>query len=530
MEFNPFDTIIIWIDSDGNTVQQVLTASGVSNITGIAVTSGGSLTVNNTPVLTVGASGSVMLPSGVTVEDGTSGSGTALVTTAYVDSNAILISGNQQVSGIKNFADPVTVGAGGVTGHNLLQINGGTTPASVIAGVTSLVEIDSENPNFSDFQYRLSSYIPGAPAIILSKSRGMLNAPTSVSGGDWLGTNLYLAYNGSTWGWAAKFDAYIDGTVTSGSSPGMFVWATTPQGGNTPIERFRIGSNGLITISSLTANRVLITNDSKQLLSSSITDTEIITLSGIQSNIQTQLNDKASSSLSGILVAGYQAADTSMSGVLKSYTDTRDGVVSGALVSAYQAADTSMSGVLKSYTDTRDGVVSGAFIAADTLVSGALNNSKVAKAGDTMTGLLVLSADPTASGHAATKQYVDDQSHKLINIAFGSGTVYAISHNSGTWTTRARLIFPGSTFFKTIIKFSVIAYAGAANNSGSIRIQDVTNGNTVATISSITATSATLYSTTSISNVPTNTAIFEIQIQRNSGNSTIYCNSLQLEG
>lgn len=32
---------------------------------------------------------------------------------------------------------------------------------------------------------------------------------------------------------------------------------------------------------------------------------------------------------------------------------------------------------------------------------------KVAKAGDTMTGLLTLSADPTAALHAATKQYVD---------------------------------------------------------------------------------------------------------------------------
>src|SRR5262245_59341085 len=35
------------------------------------------------------------------------------------------------------------------------------------------------------------------------------------------------------------------------------------------------------------------------------------------------------------------------------------------------------------------------------------DTSRVAKAGDTMTGLLVLSADPTAALGAATKQYVD---------------------------------------------------------------------------------------------------------------------------
>ena len=38
-----------------------------------------------------------------------------------------------------------------------------------------------------------------------------------------------------------------------------------------------------------------------------------------------------------------------------------------------------------------------------------IDSEKVAKAGDTMTGLLTLSADPTANLHAATKQYVDTE-------------------------------------------------------------------------------------------------------------------------
>jgi hypothetical protein len=60
------------------------------------------------------------------------------------------------------------------------------------------------------------------------------------------------------------------------------------------------------------------------------------------------------------------------------------------------------------YTDAR--------VAANTTVSGKANTSyvdtqdatKVAKAGDTMTGLLTLSGDPTAALDAATKQYVDN--------------------------------------------------------------------------------------------------------------------------
>ena len=63
-----------------------------------------------------------------------------------------------------------------------------------------------------------------------------------------------------------------------------------------------------------------------------------------------------------------------------------DTALSGALVSAYQAADTSMSGVLVSSI-----------------------NTKLALSGGIMTGPITLSADPTVSGQAATKQYVDSR-------------------------------------------------------------------------------------------------------------------------
>ena len=60
----------------------------------------------------------------------------------------------------------------------------------------------------------------------------------------------------------------------------------------------------------------------------------------------------------------------------------------------------------------------------------------VLKAGDTMTGLLVLSADPTAALGAATKQYVDAVSTKLANGYFlytagAAATSHTVTHNMG---------------------------------------------------------------------------------------------------
>jgi hypothetical protein len=66
------------------------------------------------------------------------------------------------------------------------------------------------------------------------------------------------------------------------------------------------------------------------------------------------------------------------------------------------ASDSSGFIVVSTTTDTELGYVSGVTSAIQTQI-----NSKVAKAGDTMTGFLTLNEDPTENLHAATKQYVD---------------------------------------------------------------------------------------------------------------------------
>ena len=66
----------------------------------------------------------------------------------------------------------------------------------------------------------------------------------------------------------------------------------------------------------------------------------------------------------------------------------------------------STDAAVKAYADAGDATVSAAFAAADAALTTSVNG-KVAKAGDTMTGPLVLPADPTINLQAATKQYVD---------------------------------------------------------------------------------------------------------------------------
>ena len=63
--------------------------------------------------------------------------------------------------------------------------------------------------------------------------------------------------------------------------------------------------------------------------------------------------------------------------------------------------------------------------------------TKVSKAGDTMTGLLVLSADPSANLGAATKQYVDQAETDAISTASSDATSKANAAQSAATTAAA---------------------------------------------------------------------------------------------
>jgi len=92
----------------------------------------------------------------------------------------------------------------------------------------------------------------------------------------------------------------------------------------------------------------------------------------------------------------------------------------------------------KNYVDQEIAALSGAVV-TDTeilVISGALQadiDSRVLRAGDTMTGFLTLSADPTASGHAANKNYVDTQlstAQPMVQVDFTTGTDLDVTQNT----------------------------------------------------------------------------------------------------
>jgi hypothetical protein len=113
----------------------------------------------------------------------------------------------------------------------------------------------------------------------------------------------------------------------------------------------------------------------------------------------------------------------------KAYTDTRE----TAITTAYEAYADQAEVDAKAYTDTEiAALVDSAPELLDTLneLAAAIGDNpnyatdlatsvgtKVSKAGDTMTGLLVLSADPSANLGAATKQYVDQAEADAISTA-----------------------------------------------------------------------------------------------------------------
>ena len=79
-------------------------------------------------------------------------------------------------------------------------------------------------------------------------------------------------------------------------------------------------------------------------------------------------------------------------------------------------------GTIKAYADAGDAAVTAAFQAADATQTTAING-KVTKAGDTMTGPLVLPGAPSTANQAANKKYVDDS----ISAATGGAGATAAS-------------------------------------------------------------------------------------------------------
>ena len=88
----------------------------------------------------------------------------------------------------------------------------------------------------------------GAANHVFVRARGTTASPTTVASGDELGAVSFQGRETSTVVEAARISAFVDGTPGSLDMPGRLVFATTPDGTNSPTERMRIDSAGNVGI------------------------------------------------------------------------------------------------------------------------------------------------------------------------------------------------------------------------------------------------------------------------------------------
>jgi hypothetical protein len=105
-----------------------------------------------------------------------------------------------------------------------------------------------------------------------------------------------------------------------------------------------------------------------------------------------------------------------------------------------------------------------------------------------------------------------------IILSFQSQSAPNISINSSTYTAAAQFIYAGTSSVFSPSKIEVIL-AGTNNpTTGSVRIQDITNNQTIAEITGVNpGTIETIISLGIVSNLPLSDAIFEVQLRKDSG-------------
>ena len=147
------------------------------------------------------------------------------------------------------------------------------------------------------------------------------------------------------------------------------------------------------------------------------TTTELNYVDGVTSGIQGQLDDKApldAPALTGIPTAPTAAPGTNNTQIAT--TAYADAAVAAIVDGAPDLLNT-LNELAAAINDDEN--------FASTLTT--LAGEKVAKSGDTMTGLLVLSADPSAELGAATKQYVDTAEFDAKAYADGLAVNYDVA-------------------------------------------------------------------------------------------------------
>lgn len=127
----------------------------------------------------------------------------------------------------------------------------GTANSPTFAGMslTGNLVLDSTSLYLPQIKETHASATAGSASyFIQQRSRGSLVSPVIVQNGDTLGQYLIDGHDGTSFIHAAVIGANVDGTPATNSMPTRLVFATTPSGGTTPLERVRIDSAGNVGI------------------------------------------------------------------------------------------------------------------------------------------------------------------------------------------------------------------------------------------------------------------------------------------
>jgi hypothetical protein len=166
------------------------------------------------------------------------------------------------------------------------------------------------------------------------------------------------------------------------------------------------GSDLTLTVSGIDATIKNVTSDGDLILS--------VNDGGVQTSVVT---------LDGATSKALVNADPTVAlGIAtKGYVDTAVGPISGSAVATSNAYADALIATLKSGASAGYDTFAEVETAIGNVSSGSTSglSLKVAKSGDTMTGALTLSGDPSNSLHATTKAYVDAQ---ISGVTPGSTT------------------------------------------------------------------------------------------------------------
>ncbi len=178
--------------------------------------------------------------------------------------------------------------------------------------------------------------------------------------------------------------------------------------------------------------------DATKIADGSVSSTEFQYINSVTSNVQDQLNAKEPT----ITVLPVAKGGTNSSTALnnnRNIVSSGGQIVESAAITADRALISDANGLPTHSVTTNSELafVNGVTSAIQTQI-----DSKVAKAGDTMTGNLILNADPSVALGAATKQYVDSVAAGLdpkesVNVATTAdlGATYATTPSNGRFTS-----------------------------------------------------------------------------------------------